>query len=184
MKYKKLKVPETSSWDRKPTFFRRYFPIWLKEFVEGIKNIIRWIPTIYKDKDWDQYFIMKLLQKKIEHQREYLIYHNRHIGIEQDNRNMTWVLNLIEYQINDYYELEKYDYVEFGKKLLGPYKSEKLDNYLVKYPGTIRRVKQKYPNINFDNKDRLSLYVGIYNQQKCNHLIWKIMEEKSGQWWD
>ena len=72
--YTKLPMPADSSWGKKT--WKYYSPIWFNIFAEGVYNIIRWIPTIYKDKDWDDFYITKLLQVKIEHQREYLVKHN------------------------------------------------------------------------------------------------------------
>ena len=81
--YTKLPMPKDSSWGKKT--WKYYSPIWFNTFAEGVYNIIRWIPTIYKDKDWDDFYITKLLQVKIEHQREYLVKHNRHENVANDN---------------------------------------------------------------------------------------------------
>lgn len=195
--YRKLIHPKDSSWDRKT--WRRYAPYWFVKLWDGICNIVRWIPTIYKDKDWDDYFITKILQKKIEHQRAYLVYHNRHMGLEQDNRDMTWLLNLIERKHEEFYSLEKLDYHEVDmiftpiesnpelSELTFKTKWENLDAYLAKYSGAVRRVKNKYPGVDFSGikgKELLSSYVSIYNQERNDRLIWKIMEERSKRWWD
>tara|TARA_R110000868_G_scaffold411651_1_gene706732 strand:+ start:1905 stop:2492 length:588 start_codon:yes stop_codon:yes gene_type:complete len=192
--YTKLVLPIDSAWDRKT--WRTYTPIWLLEVIEGVKNVIRWIPIIYKDKDWDDYYITKILQTKIEHQREYLVKANRHTRIEEDNYWMTVLLNLLEREHEDYYSLEKYDYIksnitfveseshpecyEMKNELIG----ENLDAYLVKYPNTIRRVIKKYPDLDINDKEKLSLYVGIMNQEKCRNFIFKIMSQYSKRWWD
>ena len=42
--------------------------------LKKIKNIIRWIPVLWKDRDWDDWYIYKILQKKIEYQRKEIIY--------------------------------------------------------------------------------------------------------------
>ena len=34
---------------------------WYYDFTEGIRNIIRWYPTIWNDRDWDQCFIYEVL---------------------------------------------------------------------------------------------------------------------------
>lgn len=192
--YSKLPIPIDAAWDRKT--WRTYTPIWLLVVIEGVKNVIRWIPIIYKDKDWDDYFITKILQTKIEHQREYLVKANRHTRIEEDNYWMTVLLNLIEREHDDYYSLEKYDYIKsniiFVDSVSHPecYEMkdeliwENLDAYLVKYPNTIRRVIKKYPDLDINDKDKLSLYVGMMNQDKCRNLIFKIMSQYSNRWWD
>ena len=192
--YTKLPIPKDSAWDRKT--WRSYTPIWLKQFIDGLSNIIRWIPIIYKDKDWDDFYITKMLQKKIEFQREHLVKHNRHTHIDIDNRNMTWVLNLIERKHHDYYSLEKYDYEKSEVKFTAVkdrpgisemnvvIHSEEWDKYLSKYKGAVRRIKKLYPNKDLSDKRTLVHCLGVYNQERCKKLIWRIMEEKSEQWWD
>jgi hypothetical protein len=192
--YTKLPIPKDTAWERRT--WRRYAPIWFKNFIEGVTNIIRWIPTLYQDRDWDDFYITKMLQKKIEFQREHLVYHNRHLNIDIDNRNMTWVLNLIERKHHDYYQLEKYDYEEsefvFTPSLDHPncstldvkVNSENWDDYLAKYKGAVRRVKKLYANKDLSDKQDLTHYVARYNQERCNKLLWRIMDEKSEQWWD
>lgn len=35
-----------------------------KDFIQGIKNIIKWFPLIYKDRDWDYHFLLKIMEFK------------------------------------------------------------------------------------------------------------------------
>jgi hypothetical protein len=93
-KYTKLTLPVDSAWDRKT--WRSYTPSWLKSFVDSTQNVIKWLPVIWKDRHWDDYYITKILQRKIELQRDYLVKANRHTDINRDNFWMTVVLNLIE----------------------------------------------------------------------------------------
>jgi hypothetical protein len=109
-KYEKLIIPEDSAWSRKSIWGK--LPSWLKEFLTGCKNLIKWSPTIWKQRDWDYCFIFDVLQKKIEFQRKELISSNRHTRIETDNRDMTIVLNLIERVRNEHYGTEYLDYRE------------------------------------------------------------------------
>ncbi len=112
--YKKLTIPEESAWNRKGVFpFIWRNTNWrIRYFIGGIKNIFRWIPTLYKDKDWDEWYILTILQKKIEFQRKEIIYANRHIDVDRDNRDMTIVLNLIERVKDEFYNTEYLDYEE------------------------------------------------------------------------
>lgn len=193
-RYDKLILPEDSSWDRKT--WRRHTPIWFNKFVDSVCNLIDWLPVIWKDRHWDDYYITKILQRKIELQRAYLVYHNRHTRVDEDNFWMTVVLNLIEREHEDFYSLEKYDYMDRELKFIdstthpGMYemkkeiKSENLDAYLAKYPLVVRKVKKLYPDKDFTNKDTLALYVGGYNQERNRNLIFEILKRYSARWWD
>ena len=46
-----------------------------RNFTYGVKNIIKWMPVIYKDRNWDQWFIYEILKTKLEHQAEYMLHH-------------------------------------------------------------------------------------------------------------
>lgn len=192
--YTKLLLPEDSAWDRKT--WRKYTHWRLKYFVDSICNIVRWVPVLYKDRDWDDYYITKILQKKIEHQRAYLVKQNRHTRVDEDNFWMTVVLNLIEREHENYYALEKYDYEETDIKFvespshIGSYEmvekviKSNLDEYLHKYPAAIRRVMKRYPDNDFGDKKVLAFYVGMYNQERCRNLLFEILKRYSNRWWD
>jgi hypothetical protein len=190
--YKQLPIPEDSAWDRNTLYGKLHWRI--RYFLEGVKNIIRWIPTIYHDRDWDGNYILKILQKKIEFQRKGLINANRHTEVERDNRYMTLTLNLLERVREEHYQLECMDYwhdtISFEdvpdnknlKSIEVETKTERFDEYLNKYPSSVRAViKERGVN---DDKKTLCLLVSYYNHNKANKLLFRVLEEKLAQWWD
>ena len=44
----------------------RRFKDEIRQFSIGVHNIIKWIPVLYKDRDWDFYFVYVMLKKKLE----------------------------------------------------------------------------------------------------------------------
>jgi hypothetical protein len=90
--YKQLPTPPDSAWNR--FTFRKYAPVWLKNFIDGVTNIAIWMPTIYKDKSWDGHYIFEILKFKLIQQRKQLVKANRHTGCEIANRDITLCLNL------------------------------------------------------------------------------------------
>jgi len=193
--YEKLIVPEDSAWNRKTLSAR----IWrntnwrIRDFLTSCNNIIKWAPTIWKDRDWDDGFILDILQKKIEFQRKEIIYANRHTQVDRDNRDMTIVLNLIERVKEEYYNTEYLDYeeskfrfedVEEGedlKRLEIDVLSERYDEFLMKYPSGVRKVLRDKPDL--DKRD-LCFYVSHYNQEKAHDLLFRVLRERMGWWWD
>ena len=190
-KYTKLIEPADSAWDDSRFKWGQYVNWRVRYFFQGIKNIIRWIPVLYKDKDWDDFYITTILQKKLEHQRAYLIHANRHTDVSQINQWITVVLNLIDLEHDAYYESEygKYHDQEMIIKEDGSLDFithwEKYDEYLAKYPATLRKVLRLPENKKRKwDKNHLCMLVGHYNQQKCRNLIFEILKRKSSQWWD
>lgn len=198
--HKPLPIPEDSAWDRKT--WKTYIPIWLKEIINGISNIIKWAPIIYKDRNWDHHYIFEMLKFKLIQQRKELVNANRHTRIEDTNRYITICLNLIELIQEEYHACEYLDYVESnfrfeptGKQYKGQntYElkdeiiSERYDEYLNKYKSSVRHIlKNGYRGLEIeeDDKGRLCLYVGQYNQEKCQKLLFKVLNEKINHWWD
>ena len=193
--YKKLTIPEDSAWNRKGISAR----IWrilhwrIRSFLTGCKNVIRWSPTIFKDKDWDHWYIYNILQKKIEFQRLEIIYANRHTDINRDNRDMTIVLNLIERVNEGFYGVEYLDYSE-SKFRFEPIEgddeyytmeqdviSENYDEYIKKYQSSVRKVLKEKPDL--DKKD-LCFWVARHNEEKAHDLLHRILKERIRYWWD
>ena len=193
--YKKLTIPEDSVWNRKGISARiwRILPLGIRSFLTGCKNVIRWSPTIFKDRDWDHWHIYNILQKKIEFQRKELINANRHTDINRDNRDMTIVLNLIERVNEDYYGTEHLDYSK-SKFRFEPIEgddeyytmeqdviSENYDEYIKKYPSSVRKVLKEKPDL---NKKDLCFWVARNNEEKAHDLLHKILKERIRHWWD
>ena len=193
--YEKLTIPEDSAWNRKgiSACIWRNLHWRIRYFLGGIKNIIRWIPTLYKDKDWDEWYIYNILQKKIEFQRKEIIYANRHMQVDRDNRDMTIALNLIERVKEDYYGIEYLDYsetkfrfepIEGDRELYSMEQdviSENYNEYIKKYPSSVRKVLKENPNL--DKKD-LCFYVAKHNEEKAHNLLHRVLKERMGRWWD
>ena len=188
--YTKLEVPKQSAWNKRT--WRYHAPIWFKEFIDGCKNIIDWLPVIWKDRQWDDYYITKVIQHKIELQREHLVNANRHTEIDRDNKWMTIALNLIEREHNTFYEDEINNYRELdlriNEKYAGSYYTvvtvwEKYDDYLAKYPNMVRKMIKKYPDRKED-KSFISLAVAMEKQKQCRNLLFEVLKQKSHYWWD
>lgn len=190
--YSKLPIPKDSAWDRNTLFGKLHWRI--RYFLTGCRNLIKWAPTIYHDRGWDDSFILKILQKKIEFQRKQLVDANRHTRIDIDNRDMTLVLNLLERVREEHYQMECLDYWDNDmifedvdgrpdlKSIDFEEKWEKYDEYLSKYPSSVRAVVKEHGVQ--DDKKRLCLLVSHYNHSKANKLLFRVLEERLAFWWD
>ena len=189
--YKQLPIPKDTAWDRNTLYGKLHWRI--RYLIDGIKNIIRWMPTMYHDRDWDQWHIYNVLQKKIEFQRKELINANRHTDINRDNRDMTIVLNLIERVNEGFYGVEYLDYSE-SKFRFEPIEgddeyytmeqdviSENYDEYIKKYQSSVRKVLKEKPDL--DKKD-LCFWVARHNEEKAHDLLHRILKERIRYWWD
>lgn len=194
--YKQLPIPKDSAWDR-TNWWKRNRPIWLQQIIEGITNIIKWIPTIYHDKNYDHCYIFEILKFKLIQQRKYLVEANRHTSIPEVNKYITLCLNLIERIQEDYYGMEYMDYhkKEYNwldiedkpdlKQLEIENKSENYDDYFKLYPNTFRKIL-KVGNKHYNEWDRetQAMELSRVNQKRCQDLLFKILNEKINYFWD
>ena len=183
--YTKLPIPIDTAWDVPRYKWQRYIHWRIRQFFISIHNLIVWLPTIWKDRHWDDYYITKILQKKIELQRAYLVSENRHVNIDRDNFWMTVVLNLLERKHAQYYQMEKYEYVVMGYEIFSEYESDTLEEYIKKYPSAERAARKKYAKYpHFDDKDALAHFMCHIRQEKADNLIFEILKRYSADWWD
>jgi hypothetical protein len=61
-------------------------------------------------------------------------------------------------------------------------KTERFDEYLNKYPSSVRPVIKKHGEQ--EDKKRLCLMVSYYNHKKANKLLFRVLEENVAHWWD
>jgi hypothetical protein len=190
--YKPLPIPEDSAWGKKT--WRSYAPYWFLNFVDGVANLIKWAPIIYEDRNWDHNYIFDILEFKLLQQRNYLVKHNRHVNISDDNKYITICLNLIQRIKGNYYSYEYHDYhkstFEFvpiegenASTLESEIVWENFEAYLSKYPLQVKKMLKKYPEFE-DDEHRLCLYVGRKNEERAQSLLFKIINEKINGWWD
>jgi hypothetical protein len=90
------------------TGIRQFF----RNIKYGVKNLIKWFPTIWKDRDWDQVFIYTILAKKLEFQAKYIGDRDFHTESKRDAERMNLVVRLINLQQDEFYRMEYMDYEE------------------------------------------------------------------------
>ena len=98
--------------NKKPSIFRK-FMWWLKDaryyhkdFISGVKNLYKWLPIIWKDRDWDHFFIYQIIEFKLRGQAKYIGTKDRHTRAKEDARDMLICANLIAKIKDGYYDGE------------------------------------------------------------------------------
>ena len=56
--------------------------------IYGIRNLIKWFPIIWKNREWDHYYIYEILKFKLENQSQYLKNQGRHVSSKRDSEKM------------------------------------------------------------------------------------------------
>lgn len=170
-------------------FEGRYY---YKDFVNGVKNLIRWCPVIWKDRDWDDHFIWKLLIQKLKFQAKHIGDNDRHTRAKRDAEIMLTCVRLMEKIKDDYYGVEymdyhdsDYDFVDCDKsgykELQVTERKEWFDDYFKKYPLVYKKVKKEHPEF---SKKTIALYVSLENHKRAKTLLFKLMNQHIECWWE
>lgn len=172
-----------------------------KEFARGVKNLWRWFPTIWKDRDWDDTFIFEILRVKLENQAKYIGSRGIHVSANRDAEKMRLVAKLIQLQKDDFYSMEymdyhntEYDFVPTDEtkkwfRMEDTLISENFDDFFKKYPRQYKKVLSGKINlygkeVDETDKQRIAMEIAHENQDRCRKLIFKIMSDEILHWWD
>ena len=172
-----------------------------KDFMYGIKNLWKWFPTIWRDRDWDDHFIFELIRVKLQKQAKYIGTKDRHVSAKRDSEKMILVSKLIKLQQDEFYGMEymdyhdtKYDFVptDETKKwftMEDTLVSENFQDYFDKYPRQYKKVMSgeinRYRRSVEEKDDKMiAMEIAHGNQERCKRLIFKIMESEIEKWWD
>lgn len=153
----------------------------------GLKNLVKWLPVIWKDRDWDHYFIYEILKAKLESQAEYIGGRGTHVGSDRDAARMRLAARLIRLQQEEHYACEYLDYCYDWKGT----EKDNFDAYFEKYPrqhgrvmsGKVSRYKKSIGQMMAD-KRLVAMEIAQENQERCRRLIFRIMESHIEGWWD
>lgn len=151
--------------------------IWkIKRIFKKIKNIIRWIPVIWNDEDWDFSHLLDILHFKLENMQKYFQSSN-YIDDSEKNKivdELTAALHYLEEIIDDKCEMdimqEYYDlYTEYPKISLiytdGMYKLKELSDEQAKI---FKEYNQK----------------AFLSKKHNKNMFFKILMENYEGWWD
>lgn len=179
----------------KPKIFKRYWwkyesKYFHREVWQGIKNIFKWLPIVWKDRDWDHYYIYKALQFKLKNTANYIEKRDRYVGNERDVQRLRTCVKLIENILEDVYELEHMNYYDFefrsipveGKPDLFSLKSDVIrddsQQYVDKYP-TYHRFLGKDDKEDAHSK---ATRIGFLREKKAKKLLFTIIERNIDAW--
>ena len=193
--YKKIAHRISLNWEFK------YQYLW-RDFKTGVKNIVYWLPIIWKDRNWDHRYIYTILQHKLKSQSKYIGDRDHHVTAKRDAEIMMTCVRLIDKVGEEFYSSEYSDYHKSkhwfedvpGKEGLSSWNSrileEDFSDYIKKYPLIEKRVMKGEGVFSLDGEDsleikqRIAMNIGQINHERANKLLFKIMEENMSRWWD
>lgn len=171
-----------------------------RNFYTGIRNLIKWFPVIWKDRDWDHHYIYHILDFKLEQQAYGIGSRDIHVGAQREAEKMLLCARLCKIQTEDLYGTEHLDYMEQAHKFTPTdggkfytYESimmqDDLDDYFAKYRRQYNRVLSGQVTwygkvIDLADRKEIAMCIAEENQQRSRRLLFKILEENIEGWWD
>jgi hypothetical protein len=166
-----------------------------RNISQGFRNLWKWLPIIWKDRDWDNFYIFEVLKHKIKNTADYIEKKQRFVGWEDDVRYMKICIKLIDRIQNQYYIDEMHQYWETNTRMEpsenGTFSLEfddvrdDLGIYLSKYPNDKRRtLKSKRANNVGDSDKSIPILVSFMRHERARKLLFDIVQDKIESWWD
>jgi hypothetical protein len=90
--------------DKIKRFFDRIDTLW-NGFKRGIKNLIIWFPTIWRDRQWDHQFIYMMLRAKLNFQEKFIRKHGIHVNNIEDANQIKECVDILDRLIDDDYHI-------------------------------------------------------------------------------
>jgi hypothetical protein len=188
----KLKI-----WDNIRIWWRWKAKYLHRDIIKGVKNLIRWFPIIWRDRDWDDDYIWAILKFKLKNQAKYIGNKDRHLSAKRDSEIMTLCVKLIDKVQTEYYQGEYTEYYKSdiyfvdsemfpdSKEMKSEIIHENFDEYFAKYPKIYKQViKEKETPFTKDTKLGIALNISHKNHNRAKKLLFTLMERNIERWWE
>lgn len=76
----------------------------MRSFFHGLGNLRRWLPLIWRDRDWDWEFLARVMEFKLRRMAHHENFFGHHVGSKLDARNQLVCAELLKrLRDDDYY---------------------------------------------------------------------------------
>lgn len=156
-----------------------------RDIPYGIKNIIRWFPIIWKDRNWDHIFIYKILRHKLYFQQKHIREHNIHTSAIKDADRMKTCVFLLNRLIDDdYYDIAiKPHNQKWGEGEM-KFTECKEDPSLHKFNIIYENVHTEQDEIEERKDFKKVIEHEKYLREQDKELLFNMMKKYIEGWWD
>ena len=131
----------------------------MRRFFFRVKNIIRWIPTLWKDFDFDHAYFYEIIYQKIHFMRLHHEKAKHFVGVEIEIKWMKICEKLLRDLIDSEYWKDEYDDKPLNIKKMN--------------------LSEDYKNLCKANFGRADI-----REEKAKRLLFKILSWRVEYWWD
>ena len=156
--------------------------IWynFKQFIQNINNLIYWFPVIWKDRQWDDYYFLEVMRKKlIIMEKFYRSPKALHEDAKGDADNILTAIRTLDRMISESYlteALQEFDemYPDYSWKI----ETEPVENMpgFVRWVDTMTPIQSKLFRKCGKNADQL--------EKEDYDFLFKHLRDHVQDWWD
>ena len=162
------------------------------DIPRGIKNLVIWFPTVWRDRQWDHQFIYIMLRQKLHFTEQFIRHHGVHVNNVEDADEIKTCVDILDRLINDVHHDEafKKHHEIFGVPDLDWKEADgdidkflKDDEYVqlhINYPKVKSTEDERQEKIGFNDACREETYLREYDLAK----LFETMKEHIQGWWD
>ena len=169
---------------------------YVRDFIQGLKNLKSWFRIIWKDRNWDDDYIWALLEEKLKNQARYIATNGRHLDAQRDAQRMMTCVRLIQRVRYKYYHMEYSEYHESAyhwddvperpdnKQLRIEELWENYDAYFKKYPRVYKQILNDLDEDQKKSKSTIAIRMAWENHHRARKVLFKLLETHIESWWD
>ena len=160
---------------------------WIKRKIWQIKNVIKWLPKIWNQYDFDYSYSIEVFKFQLEKQADYL---ESDKAITENSKNDASRIRMILRLMDKVYD---HDYgIEYQKQFEEIYGKGSLDMKFVDTDNPkLYELKNAYELSEDEDKvremDQVKRNLFLNSQEKQNRahkLLWDLVEHNIQSWWD
>jgi len=150
----------------------------------GVKNLITWLPVIWKDRWWDSYFIYPILHKKLSMMESHIRKYGHHVDAERDADKIKVCVLLLKRIMDDEYGDMAFKRHEekWGKSEMSFVETDdpNLSRMLIEYDN----VKTEKDEVEEKKDFKRAIEHEDYLKKQDINILFKTIEKQISSWWD
>jgi len=151
----------------------------------GTENLIKWFPVVWKDRDWDHWFLYVILQFKLKQMEKLQRKYGHGLNSEDYANQMRTCILLLDRLIKDDYleNVLKPHEEKWGETTMDFKATRERDDLYEAYFKTEKAITKKQKEQEHKERMRLYKHEGKLKQQDLDYLF-KYMHKHILGWWD
>lgn len=142
----------------------------------GIQNLIKWFPVIWRDRDWDQTFLLAMLEKKLSNMSDLHKEYGNKANSDETSRQLKRLANLASRISNENYMDEAFK----GKEYL----LEKNEMVFVDIGNGTSKIE--FVGLSHEEREELRRLYNVMDELPVEDIeeLFDTMKKNIRYWWD